>query len=397
MSEDPAREGTGTDVVPVMDPSTSALQRAPIIDSLNPRQLALLKAKSPNLNNAELAQALELAWAYQLDPYANEIWFTKSRGKNGGEGKLLIMVGRDGLRRIAQRNGLEVEGDVVAEKDEFSVARVASPADLERLGHSREDFQRLGGGKPFHLVQHVKRGVGVKARGPVVGAWCRVTERKTGVERGYFDAGMEEYDQSGRDSYGPWNKQKSAMMLGACERQAIRQATPLGGLLAEGEDAFVDGAADELPAGPQQEGLPPAVAAVIERARALGHVGLSDVAAAQMATYGQPEEQVAEWVARATAELKDLEDEQQGRSLVEAEAADAAGEPEPADAEVVPPAPAGAADLAERIEEVQERIAEAEAADERDEDLLADLSAELDSLRAEQGAQDDPDQPSLLG
>ncbi len=95
------------------------LQRAPVIDRLNKRQLELLQKLSPNVSPAELAQGLELAVAYQLDPYAREIWFLKSRGRNGGEGKLLIMVGKPGLRKIAQRNQLEVLSDVVCERDEF--------------------------------------------------------------------------------------------------------------------------------------------------------------------------------------------------------------------------------------------------------------------------------------
>lgn len=388
-------ENQGSAELAVREAAT-ALERAPIIDRLNERQLALLKAKSPNLSHAELAQAMELAWAYQLDPYANEIWFTKSRPKNGREGKLLIMVGRDGLRKIAQRNGLEVEGDLVCEKDTFKVTRIATPVDLAKIGASPGDWRALGGGSPFHHVQHERTGVGRAARGAVVGAWCRVYERRTKVQRGYLDAGIEEYDQSGRDDYGPWNKQKSAMMLGAVERQAIRQATPLGGLLADGEDRLVDAesTAEELP--PPLAGIERAdeVAEVLARAERAGHAGLADVAAAQMALRGQPPERVGEWIERAEADLQALE----VKNATEAE--------EPPEAEVVEPAPEAPAEpddeepddgprgLRDRIEDLREQIVAAESFGDQD---TGDLQAQLEALEAELAAQDDPGQTSLLG
>jgi hypothetical protein len=60
-----------------------------------------------------------------------------------------------------------------------------------------------------------------------------------------------------RNGYSPWGKQVSAMMLGAVERQSIRQATPLGGIMAEGEDlSIVDSTAVDIGAG-EGTGEPP--------------------------------------------------------------------------------------------------------------------------------------------
>ena len=68
------------------------LARPPAIDLINERQRDLLRSRAAKgCNEAELAQFLELCVAYQLDPYAQEAWCAKGRGKDGGEGRLLIM------------------------------------------------------------------------------------------------------------------------------------------------------------------------------------------------------------------------------------------------------------------------------------------------------------------
>jgi hypothetical protein len=297
-------EQAGSTALQAVDAPSFALERQPIIDLIPERQVALLKARAPRLNHAELAAAVELAWSYKLDPFANEIWFTKSRGRNGGEGKLLIMVGRDGLRKIAQRNGLEVDGDVVRAHDLFRVTRGA-------------DRQRV--------VEHEYQG-SADDRGEIVGAWAECWERKTNRQRGFFYAPIGEYEPAQTDGYSPWGKQVSVMVLAAAERQAVRQATPLGGLLIEGEDVLVNEAGETLPA-PEAapfEGYPHAgeIERVIERARQLGHVGYASVATAQMALQGLPEDRVRGWLERANADLDQLEGEPEPDA-------------EPVDAEVV--------------------------------------------------------------
>ena len=272
-----------------------APERPPIIDQLNPRMRQLLLSRSPGLHEGELAAGVELAAAYQLDPFANEIWFTKSRGRDGREGKLLIMVGRDGLRKIAQRNGLELEGDVVHERDQFRYERQVDAT-----------------GNPMHHVEHAVSGF---ERGPILGAWVRAYERDSKVERGWFVAKIGEYDPTIGASAesamqrSPWAKQKTVMILAAAERQAARQATPLGGLLVEGEDDVIDSTAEVLAEPPLPgEPLPDAVWQVLDLARTVGHAGLSDEYAVRLRVTGQPEEAVQAWASQAMAELSDYAD-----------------------------------------------------------------------------------------
>lgn len=380
--------GPGTELVATeAQPITHRLTQAPAIDELNPRQLALLQAKSPNLSHAELAQALELAVAYQLDPFANEVWFVKGRGDRA---RLLIMVGRDGLRRIVQRNGLEMHGALVFSEDDFAVEYVDNEQD------AREGEWQARGRMPFHRITHKRRGVGSQ-RGEIVGAWARVWERRTGIERGYFDAGFEEYDRSGSDSYSPWNKQKSAMMLGACERQAARQATPLGGLLIEGEDKLVEDneRAGDLTAGDPLAGVPRAdeVHELIARARRLGHAGLADVATAEMTLRGANEERVGQWLEAGTAELDEMEPPE-AEVVQEAAPTDAV---EPADAEPV----AEVADddtVAGALQAMRDRAQAIrdELEGEDDEERRADLESELASVEDSISAAENPDQGTLI-
>lgn len=190
-------------------------EREPIMDRINPRTLDLLeKSRFKGLSNAELGMALELAAHYDLDPFAGEIWATRSQGRNGAEGQLLIMVGRDGLRKVVMRNGLDMDGDVVRQKDSFAVKR---SADRTRT------------------VEHSWEG-DAERRGPIVGAWAEVWDR-SGKQRGFFFAPMHEYRPTSEKKlqYSPWGSQESVMILAAAERQAARQSTPLSGLLMEGE------------------------------------------------------------------------------------------------------------------------------------------------------------------
>jgi hypothetical protein len=214
-----------------MSTELERVDRAPEITRLlstpeGEQRLKLIKQTvAPGCSDAEVGHFLELCVAYGLDPFAREAWCTKN--KDGS--KLLIMVGRDGLRKIVQRNGCEMEGDVVHEKDVFTYARLKDDA-----------------GRPFHEVTHEVDGFD---RGPILGSWARVYERTTNMERGWFVAPIGEYMPANVSSYSPWSKQESVMILGAAERQAARQATPLGGLLVAGEDDVINGTAVEIGAG----------------------------------------------------------------------------------------------------------------------------------------------------
>lgn len=374
-------------------------ERDPVIDLLNPRKLELLRSKAGELNHAELAQALELAFMYRLDPFTGEIWFTKSRPRNGREGRVLIMVGRDGLRKIVQRNGLEMEGDVVRAKDVFEVQYLQTASDAEAAGLTREDWQARGGGRPFHYVKHIQRGIG-EARGALVGSWARVYERRTMTERGWFVAPLEEYDPKDTSGFSPWSKQKSVMILAASERQAARQGTPLGGLLVEGEDKVIDatiaeGDVSELEAGDVSP-LSDEAEELLSRARALGHAGFSNRATLEMAFDQQDPEAVEAWLREANAELDSLE---QRRA---AEATEAPPE-EPEEAVEVPPEPEPEAE-ADGDASTKALELEVERLKELREDAIADddgprvvqLEAEIDDAQNELDALRDADQGKLL-
>jgi len=272
------------------------LARPPAIDLINERQRDLLRSRAAKgCNEAELAQFLELCVAYQLDPYAQEAWCAKGRGKDGGEGRLLIMVGRDGLRKIAHRNNLSLDGDVVREHDRFHVTR--------NPGRER-------------VIEHEYEG-GIETRGGIVGAWAEVFDQ-VGAQRGYFYAPLSEYRPTNEQQlkFSPWGSQESVMILAAAERQALRQATPLGGLLAEGEDARIGEpplpdmtTADQLAEWAPNAELAGAILAVIARAAELGHAGLSDYATIELTLKGRSEAVAQAWVSEAWDELAKLEAE----------------------------------------------------------------------------------------
>jgi hypothetical protein len=198
-------------------------------DRMDQRRLALIKSTvASKATDAEVGMFLELAWRYDLDPFAKEVWCAVSEGQTR---RLLVMVGRDGLRKIALRRGLRIDGDVVRAKDEFAIQRA---------------------GDRSRKVSHAYAG-SAEQRGPVVGAWAEVWEPRSSEQRGFFFAPLSEYKPRNEKKlqYSPWGSQESVMILAAAERQALRQATPLSGLMAEGE---MDLAAErEAPATPEPE------------------------------------------------------------------------------------------------------------------------------------------------
>jgi hypothetical protein len=256
-----------------------ALTRKPIIDLLNEDQVKLLAARAQagskgEIKRGELAAFLELAASYQLDPFAGEVWLTK-----GSNDKVLIMVGRDGLRKIAQRSGLYVDGDVIHENDDFQTRRNAD-----------------GTREVMHLYGHPKE------RGEIKAAWCEV-KNEAGKSVGFFVATVEEYAPTNEKvlQYSPWGAQRSVMILAAAERQALRQATPLSGLVAQGELDRAQEAEAVIPLdtdGPlcDDPDLAARVEQVLDKAREQGHAGLASREAAAMALRGQESPFVENWI-----------------------------------------------------------------------------------------------------
>jgi RecT family len=334
-TDNPARpddEPVVLDADEVLDPAAVPLtDREPVIDRLRSAQRELLFKKhgmtryrrrmpddpegqasgdvywlGPNgLDETDIASMLEVAWLLGLDPFTpGEIWCSRAKPKPGEtQGRLLVMVGRDGRRKIVQRNRLRMRGDVVRQEDDFEV------------WHSEEDGTPL---KRIRVLHHFKGSA--KDRGDIIGSWSEVWDPRTGETRGWFFAPVDEYDASATASYdNPWKHQKTAMMKAASERQSTSEATPLSGLIGEGE-AEINQPPDRPvlggdPAGEDRQigqavdvgALPAAVRDVLARAERLGHAGLAYAATAEMFTAGKPDEVVAAWVADAHTELDQFE------------------------------------------------------------------------------------------
>jgi hypothetical protein len=275
-----------------------SLRRPPIFDLLQAtdagrRQLQLIRTRvARGATDSEVAQFLELCAQYGLDWNADEAWCAVSNPDNPDKRRVLLMVGRNGLRKIAQRQGLDFDGDVVRANDTFKVTR--------KPDRTRE------------ILHEYEEGADDEARGAMRGAWCEVYEVATGRQRGYFYARVVEYRPTGAKlQYSPWSSQESVMMQTAAERQALGQATPLGGIVGQGElDRVEETAALTTGTGdgsaPDVE-IPEPVLAVIDRAHTLGHASLANAPSAAMALDGATAEQIEQWVATATKTLDALE------------------------------------------------------------------------------------------
>lgn len=351
----------------------SDLTQPPAYDAIDQRRLALIKSQiAPRATDGEVAHFLELCHHYGLDPFAREAWCAKSEKGD----RLLVMVGRDGLRKIAQRQGIHVDGDVVRAKDTLSIVR--TPDGNRTVAHSY--------GNPAE-------------RGEIVGAWAECRKGgPTGVPLGYFYAPLEEYMPKNVSAYSPWSKQVGVMILAAAERQAIRQATPLGGLLAVGEDETINDRAD-LTAGESVRAatveVPQEVEALIVRARELGHAGLANREAWAMRVGGDPQA-LETAIKAATGELNRMaagepapEPDVTDAEVVDAASADTHGD---ADHEVIAEAQQA---MRDRLAELEDRIARAAEDPELTSDDTADMEAEAEHLRAQLGALADPNQQDL--
>lgn len=271
-------------------PDTEQQPHDPLqIDQISEHRLKFLRATvAKDATNAEIGHFLELCAKYDLDPFAKEVWLAVSTSQQGKR-NVLLMVGRNGLRKIAMRQGMVIDGDVVHAEDTFKVTR--NPDRSRTIAHEYAD----------------------KDRGEIIGAWAEVYD-KAGQQRGYFYAPLSEYrpTNEAKLKYSPWGSQASVMILAAAERAALSMATPLSGVVVAGE---LDRGEErkELGAGNgsgEAAGipLPPAVEAIMARAVGLGHAGLSDRATVEMAVGEQPEEFVEQWVREQTAVLDLMRD-----------------------------------------------------------------------------------------
>ena len=176
-----------------------ALTQEPWINQISKNQLELIqKTVAKGLSNAETGQFLELARSLGMNPWAREIWAAKGQGRDGKEGQLLIMVGRDGLIGHAERNF-----DDYAGYDSGVV-------------HENDTFER---GEPDPDAKSLRARAGVrhkeghpKDQGAIVGAWA-VAER-VGRPPRYFYAALSEYmpKSEGKIKYSPWGSAVAIMI-----------------------------------------------------------------------------------------------------------------------------------------------------------------------------------------
>src|SRR4051812_11753476 len=93
-----------------------------------PEQARLLRdTVAKDCSDAEFHFFLEVAATYRLNPLAGEVYAAKLAGSNGGSGRVVVMVGRNGWLKIANDHAdyRGIDGEVVRENDEFKVKRTA--------------------------------------------------------------------------------------------------------------------------------------------------------------------------------------------------------------------------------------------------------------------------------
>ena len=172
-------------------------------------QIELIKQTvAEGATDAELDLFLELAARYELDPFAGHIWCARMRGENGSAGKMVVLIGRDGMLVLARRHSdfRGIRGNVVHEHDHFEVEEGEETVKVKhKIGHPKE-------------------------RGAIVGAWALVN--REGQSPIYFFANLDEYMPThSKVDRTPWGKHRSAMILKCAQSTALRFAFSITGLI----------------------------------------------------------------------------------------------------------------------------------------------------------------------
>ena len=150
--------------------------------------------------DSELIMFLTVANKYNLDPFLNEIYFSKMKTKDGEKSTLL--TSRDGYRKIAksQQDYKSHQSAAVYENDEFEM---------------QYDFGEIVGIK--HTHKHTDRG-------KLVGAWCVLittdgTKYAAYVERTEYDTGKN-----------AWGKYKTAMLEKVAQNKVFKNYANINGV-----------------------------------------------------------------------------------------------------------------------------------------------------------------------
>jgi phage recombination protein Bet len=152
-----------------------------------------------------------MAATYKLDPFAREIWAVKMPGKNASGSGVVIMVGRDGLLSIAERNpdyrGFRCE----AYYENDSLKKLSQPVE-----------------QPDGTWTYVQHEFEInKDRGALLGAWAEVY--RAGRPPVFFNAKLDEYSKDNNE-YSPWRRMKTVMIEKVALATALRLTYRISGL-----------------------------------------------------------------------------------------------------------------------------------------------------------------------
>jgi phage recombination protein Bet len=183
----------------------------------DPKTVDLIRATvAKECDNSELAMFLELAARYDLDPFAGQIYAAKI------DGKMVMIVARDGLLSIANRHRDYAgnSGDVVREFDYFEKwvdEQTGHPRLVHKYGLKHDDDGPIGTtGDPDD-------------RGKIVGAWSIVFRKDRAPTYAY--ASFKAYNK-GKFT---WKSHPDAMMKKVPLVMALREAFSITGVVGEGE------------------------------------------------------------------------------------------------------------------------------------------------------------------
>lgn len=183
-------------------------------DRFDAKQVELIRhTVAADCNNAELAIFLEECARLELDPFAKQIWAIKLSGK------MQIIVSRDGLLLLANRNRdfRGCQSFEVREHDRFKVR-------TDENGHVHVAHEWCdANGEPTH------GGKDGMLRGEIVGAFAYV--RREGHVDTQFFAYRSQYDKG----VNVWKSHPSAMIIKCAEGMALRKAFSITGITVEGE------------------------------------------------------------------------------------------------------------------------------------------------------------------
>lgn len=173
-----------------------------------------------------LAQAAHL----NLNPLNGEIWCVKTRGEDGGEGRIAIIVGEQGRLKVANRSEdyRGYRSDVVRKEDRF--LKLSDPKELPGV---KGQFTYVE-----HSYGHPDQ------RGEVVGAWCEVY--REGRPSTFFYAPLEDYmPKNASDKakkFIPWFKTLDRQIVKCAISTAFRMGFPLlAGVYGEEEINHLEG------------------------------------------------------------------------------------------------------------------------------------------------------------